>query len=94
MTGEEIAADIVNNSLYGDLYAKDEGATDAQIYRMGNLRSNSTPIVWGAFNLTKNCRETIDIQYLDKMRKVSKNSLNLAEKRNLERLLQVPRECK
>jgi len=88
---EKIAFDVVNNSLYGDLYRKGD-KDNASKYRMGNLKLDSAPTVWQAFNLTRNCRETIDIQNLDDMYKISKQDLSEQEKKDLERLLQLPRE--
>ena len=88
---EEIAADVLNNSLYGDLYGRGKDPK-CHKYRMGNLKIDSTPISWETFNLTKNYRETINILQLDKMLKISKSNLSDEEKKNLEKLLKQPKE--
>ena len=90
MTGE-IAADVLNNSLYGDLYQREDETSFK--YRMGNLKldtANGTG--WEAFNLTENYREIISLAILKNMNKISKNDLSDEEKDNLEKLLQQPRE--
>lgn len=87
----ETASDVVNNSLYGDLYQKGNDKASMR-YRMGELRLDANPIAWQVFNLTENCYDRIPVAEIDKLHKISKGNLAEQEKKNLERLLKQPRE--
>jgi len=89
MTGE-IASKVVEDSLYGDLYSKGKEPGSFK-YRMGHLKLDGTPITWEAFNLTENSPDKINISDLETIYKISKDDLSEEEKKNLERLLQLPR---
>lgn len=88
----EIAFDVTNNSLYGDLYKKGK-TPNSKKYRMGNLKlDTANGIGWEVFNLTENCPGTVSLEDLKDMYKTSKSNLSDEEKKNLERLIQQPRE--
>lgn len=86
----EIAFDVVNNSLRGELYKKGKKEPFFK-YRIENLKlDTANGIGWEVFNLTGNYREIISLEALNDMYKIYKEDLNEEEKGNLEKLLKQP----